>query len=646
MSGLRLLGRSLSKQAEHCLKTTGVRSQSCILQSSRGFASKDGDAEAGPAQTAGTGAAQKTRKNWRALADEQLRTPVSEQAQQVDSAAAQGQASETEASSQQQTWSAVQHQNAPPAGATEFPAASGSGMGPGHDDPFMQEEKRSRQSEASAPAPSTDVSMPDAGNDGGLRASEGGESGTRASSYTDDPFMRSERESRGLGNTLDGSSQRAPETPKKPGGPQGTSKFPRKTVGGQLRDVDYDDPFMRSERASRLVPGRPGGPEAVEEPLPEEPPRGPSTDTPAASQQQASSQAGLLQQSMEDTQQDLRVGPRKAGAQASKLQNQVHQAESARGQLGAASGKTPEEVNVPRLEKKATKAQRKAKQAQEKAQEESEQIGERIGQVEAAPVGPIQATGQQDAAAGVQSSQELDDADLAASNALQAAADAEAAADREALEMAAAASEQQQQPQPQRQPSQPSLSPSQKVHRKAMTEMIGTGQGPDPMTGFAELGRREGGQDAAPVHPLDASGRPLAIQSMTFDQRQALMRASPRIHPRLLYMPGMTYSPQDLVEVEGGSSSMFEVPRQNQRSQDVRVTPIPGPEAARAADFRNTALLDAYLSESGKLHPRRRTHLSAKDQRSLVRKVKLARQLALLPTTSNLASLNADRPSA
>ena len=80
--------------------------------------------------------------------------------------------------------------------------------------------------------------------------------------------------------------------------------------------------------------------------------------------------------------QDLRVGPRKAGAQASKLQNQVHQAESARGQLGAASGKTPEEVNVPRLEKKATKAQRKAKQAQEKAQEESEQLGERIGQVE------------------------------------------------------------------------------------------------------------------------------------------------------------------------------------------------------------------------------------------------------------------------
>ena len=55
------------------------------------------------------------------------------------------------------------------------------------------------------------------------------------------------------------------------------------------------------------------------------------------------------------------------------------------------------------------------------------------------------------------------------------------------------------------------------------------------------------------------------------------------------------------------------------RSQAFRPQQMPNPEAGKAASFRNTALLDAYLSESGKIQPRRRTRMSAKDQRVLVR---------------------------
>ena len=47
------------------------------------------------------------------------------------------------------------------------------------------------------------------------------------------------------------------------------------------------------------------------------------------------------------------------------------------------------------------------------------------------------------------------------------------------------------------------------------------------------------------------------------------------------------------------------------------------PAAVKAADFRNTALLDTCLTESGKILPRRRTGFSAKDQRALVRYMQL-----------------------
>ncbi len=51
-------------------------------------------------------------------------------------------------------------------------------------------------------------------------------------------------------------------------------------------------------------------------------------------------------------------------------------------------------------------------------------------------------------------------------------------------------------------------------------------------------------------------------------------------------------------------------------------------------DYKDTKSLKRFLSESGKILPRRRTGLSAKMQRRLTREVKRARHLALLPYTS------------
>jgi len=48
-------------------------------------------------------------------------------------------------------------------------------------------------------------------------------------------------------------------------------------------------------------------------------------------------------------------------------------------------------------------------------------------------------------------------------------------------------------------------------------------------------------------------------------------------------------------------------------------------------DYKDVAMLKHYVTERGKIIPRRITGASAKHQRMLTRAIKLARQIALLP---------------
>ncbi len=52
------------------------------------------------------------------------------------------------------------------------------------------------------------------------------------------------------------------------------------------------------------------------------------------------------------------------------------------------------------------------------------------------------------------------------------------------------------------------------------------------------------------------------------------------------------------------------------------------------ADYKDTKALKRFISEDGKILPRRRTGLTAKNQRRVTVAVKRARHLALLPYTS------------
>ena len=54
-----------------------------------------------------------------------------------------------------------------------------------------------------------------------------------------------------------------------------------------------------------------------------------------------------------------------------------------------------------------------------------------------------------------------------------------------------------------------------------------------------------------------------------------------------------------------------------------------------AIDYKNASLLLRFVSDRGKIVPRRRTGVCAKHQRSLAQAIKRARYLAMLPASPN-----------
>ncbi len=60
-------------------------------------------------------------------------------------------------------------------------------------------------------------------------------------------------------------------------------------------------------------------------------------------------------------------------------------------------------------------------------------------------------------------------------------------------------------------------------------------------------------------------------------------------------------------------------------------------EGVQEIDYKDTATLKNYVTESGKIVPSRITGTSAKYQRQLARAIKRARYLALLPYSDSYA---------
>eukprot|EP00850_Spirogloea_muscicola_P001870 SM000007S20830 [mRNA] locus=s7:396214:397431:- [translate_table: standard] len=96
--------------------------------------------------------------------------------------------------------------------------------------------------------------------------------------------------------------------------------------------------------------------------------------------------------------------------------------------------------------------------------------------------------------------------------------------------------------------------------------------------------------------------------------------------PERLFFPGQSYDLEDLDLTKLPAAKPMVVKKQ--RAVHTTRTVLD------QADFRNVRFLANYLTDTGNLVPRRQTRVSAKAQRKMVREVKTARALGLLPFTS------------
>jgi ribosomal protein S18 len=102
-----------------------------------------------------------------------------------------------------------------------------------------------------------------------------------------------------------------------------------------------------------------------------------------------------------------------------------------------------------------------------------------------------------------------------------------------------------------------------------------------------------------------------------------------RLLPHRLFYPGATYSPDELDPYKAKPVGMLS-------DLTIRRGTISRSLVATQADFRNPSFLNNFISDAGKLSPKRRTRLPAKMHRELARQVKLARSLALMNPTNKV----------
>ncbi|KAJ9515949.1 hypothetical protein QJQ45_016877 [Haematococcus lacustris] len=100
-----------------------------------------------------------------------------------------------------------------------------------------------------------------------------------------------------------------------------------------------------------------------------------------------------------------------------------------------------------------------------------------------------------------------------------------------------------------------------------------------------------------------------------------LLSVQPRLHPRRTFLPGQTYEPADLNPYSEHSRRTQErTPRARPQLADVQLY----------SDFRNVGFLENFLSPAGKLLPRSKTKLPPVAHRDVMRKIKTARNMALI----------------
>jgi small subunit ribosomal protein S18 len=108
-----------------------------------------------------------------------------------------------------------------------------------------------------------------------------------------------------------------------------------------------------------------------------------------------------------------------------------------------------------------------------------------------------------------------------------------------------------------------------------------------------------------------------------------------RLRRDRLYYPGQTYSPGDLAPLTERSA-----PVTHTAAGKTVKNPMRGKAAEtsllRRANAEDARFLTQFVSDTGKIYPKRRLGVSAKAQRKIAKAIKTARQMGILPYTSRL----------
>ena len=103
--------------------------------------------------------------------------------------------------------------------------------------------------------------------------------------------------------------------------------------------------------------------------------------------------------------------------------------------------------------------------------------------------------------------------------------------------------------------------------------------------------------------------------------------SEPSIEPAPEPAPRITPAP------ESGERLPQMIERTRRRGRRRRA-PIFTPQEVATIDYKDVDRLKKLISDRGRIEPRRKTGLTAKDQRKVAREIKRARQVALLPYTA------------
>ncbi len=109
--------------------------------------------------------------------------------------------------------------------------------------------------------------------------------------------------------------------------------------------------------------------------------------------------------------------------------------------------------------------------------------------------------------------------------------------------------------------------------------------------------------------------------------------SEPVIEPAPSPTPAAAPTPRITPTPEAGERLPQMIERTRRRGRRRRA-PVFTPQEVKTIDYKDVDRLKKLISDRGRIEPRRKTGLTAKDQRKIAREIKRARQVALLPYTA------------